>query len=85
MNIAVHERTKLYECHIDSDSDDFRKIAAEIVFNEAGNLELKNKSKKTWRIINKQGKQVTKASGKTVPLEAGTQIIFGNTKGEVIV
>jgi len=83
MNVAIHERTKLFEYHINSDSDDFRNIAAETVINEAGALELKNKSKKTWLIINKDGKQISKTSGKTVPIEAGTQIIFGNTKGEI--
>ena len=84
MNIALHARAKLYDYHIDSDSNDFRTIAAETVINEtAGTLELKNKSKKTWLIISGNGKQTTKASGKTVPLETGTQIIFGNAKGEI--
>jgi len=84
MNVAVHERAKLFECHIDPDSDDFKTIAAETVINEAsGDLELKNKSKKTWLIINKGGKQISKNSGKTVPIEAGTQIIFGRAKGEI--
>ena len=84
INMALHERTKLYECHVDSDNDDFRTVAAEIVLNEAaGAMELKNKSKKTWLLINKDGKQSSKASGKAVPLEAGTKIIFGNTKGEI--
>jgi hypothetical protein len=55
-----------------------------MILNEAsGNYELKNCSKKTWLIIGADGKQTSKASGKTVALEAGTQIILGNTKGEV--
>jgi len=84
MNVAIHERTKLFECHINPDSDDFRNIAAETVINEvSGALELKNKSKKTWLIINKDGKQISKTSGKTVPIETDTQIIFGNAKGEI--
>jgi len=84
LNIAVHERTKLYECHVDADSDDFQTVAAETVMNETtGAFELKNRSKKTWLVIAPNGKQMSKPSGKTVPLEAGTQIIFGNTKGDV--
>ena len=84
MNIALHERTKLYDFHIDTDSDDFRTLSAEVVPNETtGAWELKNKSKKTWLVINNNGKQLSKSAGKTVPLEAGTQIIFGNTKGEI--
>ncbi|GBU28944.1 hypothetical protein R84B8_02506 [Treponema sp. R8-4-B8] len=84
MNVAIHERTKLFECHINPDSDDFRSIAAETVFNEAtGSFEIKNKSKKTWLRIDANGKQTSKTSGKTVPVQAGTQIIFGNAKGEI--
>jgi len=84
MNVAIHERTKLYNYQIDSYSDDFRNIAAETVINEAsGVFELKNKSKKTWLIINKDGKQTSKNSGKTVAVQTGTQIIFGNSKGEI--
>jgi predicted Zn-ribbon and HTH transcriptional regulator len=84
LNVALHGRAKLFECHINDCSDDFRTVTAEIVLNEtSGNYELKNCSKKIWLIISADGKQTSKSSGKTVPLEAGTQIIFGNTKGEV--
>ncbi|MCL2042506.1 MAG: hypothetical protein FWG89_00045 [Treponema sp.] len=84
MPIAIHDRTKLFECHIDADSDDFKTIAAESVRNESTGLtELKNRSKKAWLIIDSNGKQTSKAPGKTVPVEKGTQIIFGNTKGEI--
>jgi serine/threonine protein kinase len=85
MNVAIHERTKLFDYHLDADSNDFRTICAETVINEAtGALELKNKAKKTWLVIGCDGKQASKTSGKTVPLEAGTQIIFGNTKGDIL-
>jgi len=84
MNIAVHERTKLYEIHADTESDDFNTLCAETVLNETTAVfELKNRSKKTWLVIDKNGKQTPKSSGKTVLLEAGTRIIFGNTIGEV--
>jgi len=82
LNVALHERAKLFECHIDAYSDDFSTVVAEIVQNENGS-ELKNCSKKTWLMISADGKQTSKASGKSVPLEAGSQIIFGNTKGDV--
>jgi len=84
MNVAIHERTKLFECYIDPDSDDFRTVSAEIVTNEkTGFFELKNKSKKTWLVIRPNGNQTSKTSGKTVPIECGTQIIFGYAKGEI--
>ena len=84
MNIALHERTKIFECHIDADSDNFQTIAAEMIHNEITNSpELKNRTKKAWLVIDSKGKQISKIPGKTVPVENGTQIIFGNTKGEI--
>jgi len=80
----LHERTKLYECHTDINSLDFQTVAAEMVVNEKnGEPELKNCSKKTWLMIDKDGNQSPKSSGKTVPLKTGTLIIFGNTQGEI--
>jgi serine/threonine protein kinase len=76
--IPIHRRTRLYSCHTDADSDDFETIEGGAVMNEeAGVLELKNKSKKSWLVISPQGKQISRGPGKTVPLEKGTQIVFG--------
>ena len=83
MNLALHSRTKLYDCHTISDSDDFRTVSAEVVQNENGGYEIKNRSKKTWLVIGSTGKQTSKASGKTVPIAAGTKIIFGDIQGEI--
>ncbi|GMO51962.1 MAG: hypothetical protein Ta2G_09750 [Termitinemataceae bacterium] len=82
-SIAIHERTRLYACHTDADSDDFKTITAEIVKNENGVYELKNRSKKTWLVIGVDGKQVSKGANKTVSLDKGVQIIFGNVTGVI--
>jgi len=85
INIAVHERTKLFDCYINTDSDDFNTLCADIFLNETtASWELKNRSKKTWLVIDKNGKQLTKSAGKTFALEAGMKIIIGNTIGEVV-
>jgi serine/threonine protein kinase len=78
MNIALHERTKFFEYQTDPDSDNYKTLTAELVRNETtGAPELKNRSKKTWLVIGRDGRQVSKSPGKTVPLESCAQIIFG--------
>jgi DNA-binding helix-hairpin-helix protein with protein kinase domain len=82
---AVHRRTRLYACNTDNESDDFFTLSAmSLVNSETGGVELKNCSKKTWLVINRDGKQRSKASGKTVPLEKGIRIVFGNTTAKVV-
>jgi hypothetical protein len=82
---AVHRRTRFYNCHTDSDSGDFLGKSAEVVLNkDTGGAELKNLSKKTWLVIGTDGKQKSKTSGKTVPLEKGVSIVFGNTTAKVV-
>jgi hypothetical protein len=66
------------------DSDDFKTLTAEIIVNESGGFELKNLSKKTWLVINAKGIQVSKGMNKTVPMEKGTQIIFGNVTAAIL-
>jgi len=85
INIAVHERTKLYDCYINTESDDFNTLRADMLFNETtASWELKNRSKKTWLVIDKNGRQLSKSAGKTFTPEEGMKIIFGNTIGEVV-
>jgi hypothetical protein len=52
--------------------------------NESGGFELKNCSKKTWLVIDKSGKQKSKPSGKTVPLEKGMSIVFGTATARIV-
>jgi len=81
---AVHRRTRLFCCHTDSDSDDFISKSAEVVVNDSGGLELKNYSKKTWLVIDRDGKHRSKTSGKTIPLEKGMSIVFGTATARIV-
>jgi len=85
INIAIHERTKLYDCYINTENDDFNTLCADMLLNETtASWELKNRSKKTWLVIDKNGKQLSKSAGKTFAPEEGMKIVFGNTIGEVV-
>jgi hypothetical protein len=84
LQFAVHRRTRLFACHTDSDSDDFLTISAEVAAGESGGFELKNCSKKLWLVIDRDGKQKSKSSGKTIPLEKGMSIVFGNVTANVV-
>jgi hypothetical protein len=81
----VHRRTRLYECNTNNESDDFFAISASAQINsETGGIEIKNCSKKTWLVIGRDGKQRSKTAGKTVALETGASIVFGNTTAKVV-
>jgi hypothetical protein len=84
-NLAIHRRTKLYACHTDADSDDYSDLTAEVALNEqTGALELKNRSKKSWLVIDSTGKQFSRGPGKTAPLTQGTRIVFGTITAAVM-
>jgi DNA-binding helix-hairpin-helix protein with protein kinase domain len=86
--LAVHRRTRLYFCHTEDETapngNDFITLAGEVGKNkDTGVLELKNVSRKSWLVILPNGKQVSKASGKTVAIEDGTVIIFGSISARI--
>ena len=82
--LAVHRRAKLYHCHTEEGSDDFETITAEIALNETtGALELKNRSKKAWLVIDSAGRQTSKGPVKTAALEKGMSIIFGSVSARI--
>jgi hypothetical protein len=47
-NLPVHQRTKLYACHTEKDSDDFETLSGEV--SSKGDFELKNVSDKNWTV-----------------------------------
>jgi len=84
-SLAIHQRTKLYACHTEEDSDDFETITGEVIqIDASGIYELKNRSKKTWLIINSNGKQISKGPGKTVLLESGMSVVFGGVTARIM-
>jgi len=80
-NVPVHQRTKLYACHTEKDSNEFQKLTGEVAVN-GNNFELKNSSNKNWTVTEKDN-TTSVVTGKTVLLKKGLSINFGNTQAEV--
>jgi hypothetical protein len=81
-NIPVHQRTKLYACHTEKDSDDFAAPAG-VAAPKDGGFELKNVSDKTWTVT-RGGGTSTVAKGASFALAKGSRINFGGETAEII-
>ena len=81
-NLPVHQRTKLYICHIDKDSDDFQNIAGEVTIN-GDEYEMKNISNKNWIVIDGEN-NITIEHNKSLLLKKGLVINFGQSNAEII-
>jgi hypothetical protein len=81
-NLPVHQRTKLYACHTEKDSDDFETLTGEV--SAKGEVfELKNVSDKKWT-AEKGNKTISVMPNTTVVLIKGTVINFGHTNAEIM-
>jgi serine/threonine protein kinase len=81
-NLPVHQKTKLYACHTEKDSDDFLTLTGE-VSDKGNSYELKNMSIKNWTVT--EGENTTSvAPNNVVLLKKGMIINFGNTNAEII-
>jgi len=82
-NLAVHQRTKLYTCHMEKDSDDFEILTGEVSVKD-GSFEMKNLTDRSWSVAD--GDAVSSvASGAAFVLKKGLQIGFGSsTTAEII-
>jgi hypothetical protein len=78
-NVPVHQRTKLYACHTEKSSDDYKTLTAETVMNSS-EYQLKNLSKNTWNTVD--GTAI--APGSAVTLKKGMSISFGLVNAEII-
>jgi len=82
-NIPVHQRTKLYACHTEDDSEDFRNLTGEVAV-KGSNFELKNVSSKSWTVL-ENGISSSVVSGTAFLLKKGMSIDFGSTvRAEII-
>jgi len=75
-NLPVHNRTKLYTCHTEKDSDDFKIITGEVLVNE-NSFELKNISDNNWTVMDKNN-AVSIAPNATFGIKRGLKINFGS-------
>jgi hypothetical protein len=81
-NLPVHQRTKLYACHTEKDSDDFETLTGEVSTKENG-FELKNVSDINWTVT--EGNNSVSVEPKAaIALKKGMVINFGYANAEVI-
>jgi len=81
-NVAVHQRTKLYACHTEKDSDNFKILTGEVATKD-GVFELKNSSGKNWTVT-ENGNTSSVAPNAVVILKKGITINFSNVQAEII-
>jgi serine/threonine protein kinase len=81
-NLPVHRRTKLYACHTEKDSDDFRTLTGEVTA-QGGDFELANVSDKNWNITVDET-ITTLAPNIAIALKKGMGITFGSAEAEII-
>lgn len=84
---ALTQGKKLYACHVQYDSDDFKEARGEVVAsrNNPALLGLRNDSNNTWEAILPNGTSKGYLNGQVIKLGKGMKINFGNGNvGEVI-
>jgi hypothetical protein len=81
-NVPIHQKTKLFACHTESDSTDFLTIVAEVSVLAEGFV-MKNVSPKSW-FVNDTGKSSMIASGAILKLHKGIEIDFGGSTAKII-
>jgi len=80
-NLPVHQRTKLYSCHTEKDSDDFTTICGEVSAKEG--FELKNVSGNNWTVTDGESSSSV-APNASCALKKGIVINFGSASAEII-
>ena len=84
---ALTPGKKLYACHVQYDSDDFKETCGEVIAsrNNPALLGLRNDSDNTWEAILPNGTSKGYPNGQVIKLGKGIKINFGNGNvGEVI-
>ncbi len=83
--IPLYVGSRFYECEIDPKSDDFQKVAGELVENKLkpGMLGIKNSSEKVWRVKMPDGIFYDIAPGKGFPLWKGLEIDFDGVNAHI--
>lgn len=83
--IPLYVGSRFYECEIDPKSDNFQKVAGELVENKLkpGMLGIKNSSEKVWRVKMPDGVFYDIAPGKGFPLWKGLEIDFDGVNAHI--
>ncbi len=79
-HVALTPGKKLFTCHVQYDSDDFREAQGEVVSsrNNPNLLGLRSDSDSTWEAILPNGTSKGYAKGQVIKLGKGMKINFGN-------
>ena len=79
-HVALTPGKKLYSCHVQYDSDDFREARGEVISsrNNPALLGLRNDSDNTWEAILPNGTSKGYPKGQVIKLGKGMKINFGN-------
>jgi serine/threonine protein kinase len=81
-NLPVHQRTKLYACHTEKDSEDFETLTGEVVVT-GGVFKLKNVSGKNWTVT--EGDNVINIAPNNVfEMRKGITVNFGGATAELL-
>lgn len=77
---ALAPGKKIYACHVQYDSDDFKEARGEVISsrNNPAVLGLKNDSSTTWEAILPNGTSKGYPSGQVIKIGKGMKISFGN-------
>ena len=77
---ALAPGKKLYACHVQYDSDDFKEAMGEVISsrNNPSLLGLRNDSNNTWEAILPNGSSKGYPNGQVIKLGKGIKINFGN-------
>lgn len=77
---ALAPGKKLYACHVQYDSDDFKEAKGEVISsrNNPSLLGLRNDSNNTWEAILPNGSSKGYSNGQVIKLGKGIKINFGN-------
>jgi hypothetical protein len=81
-NLPVHQRTKLYACHTEKDSDDFVTPSG-IISAMDDVFKIKNTSEKNWSIT-KGGGTKSLVPNAEIEFQKGMVINFGGSDAEII-
>jgi DNA-binding helix-hairpin-helix protein with protein kinase domain len=83
--VRLLPRNKLYKCHTEKDSDDYRAITGEVVRNKQNhNLRgLRNRSDTAWQVKRPDGTLKTVEPGEVTPILEGAKITFSQVTATI--
>jgi serine/threonine protein kinase len=83
--VLLFPQNKLYGCHTERDSDDYRTVTGEVVRNRKnpGLWGVRNLSEKPWSVRTPDGAEKVVSKGEVAPVAEGVVIGFTNVTGTI--